>query len=232
MDFESLCERVLEEVAPYTMVAAPPLRFTIVCALDAIEQGLPGDIVECGTWLGGCSFAMLLAQRYRYGKILKPVWMCDSFDGLEPATVRDGPLALAWQADTESPNYVDNCRAPLDRVMAASAAFGFSEAECKIVPGWFADTLPTIAPKLATEGIALLRVDCDWYEPVLLTLETLAGAVCDEGKVILDDYYAWDGCARATHTYLARHDLAYRIRSLDGFGAAWFEKRAARVGGL
>ena len=49
------------------------------------------------------------------------------------------------------------------------------------------------------------------------------------GVVILDDYYAWDGCARATHDFLSRHDLPYRIRDIQGGGGAYFVKRAYRV---
>ena len=39
---------------------------------------------------------MLLAQRYKYGRIVKPVWMFDSFEGLPPADDRDGPLAVQY----------------------------------------------------------------------------------------------------------------------------------------
>jgi hypothetical protein len=31
-------------------------------------------------------------------------------------------------------------------------------------------------------------------------------------KRVLDDYYAWDGAARAAHDWLSANDAAYRIR--------------------
>lgn len=39
------------------------VRQTITAAVSALEQGLEGVFIECGTWRGGCSMAMLLAQR-------------------------------------------------------------------------------------------------------------------------------------------------------------------------
>ena len=35
----------------------------------------------------------------------------DSFEGLPPAAEIDGENAIAWQADTTSPEYFDNCTA-------------------------------------------------------------------------------------------------------------------------
>jgi hypothetical protein len=58
------------------------LSKTIDLTIAAIEENRAGDLVECGTWKGGSTFAMLPAQRWRFGKILKPVWMFDSFQGL------------------------------------------------------------------------------------------------------------------------------------------------------
>jgi hypothetical protein len=214
------------------MVAPDPLAFTIDSVCRAIENNHDGVIVECGAWKGGSSFAMLLAQRYYFGRIIKPVWMFDSFEGLPPADERDGPLALNWQRDVDSPNYVDNCKAPVEQVKTAISRFGFAEGECTVVEGWFADTIPSHLSNFRENSIALLRVDCDWYEPVRYVLDALVPFVTPECRVILDDYYAWDGCARATHDFLSSGDHSYRIRSVTGFGSAWFEKRAARLGPL
>lgn len=158
--------------------------------------------------------------------------MFDSFQGLPSVDERDGPLALQYQQETDAPGYFDNCRAPLEKVQAAIEDFGFSSTEAIVVPGWFQDTIPPHLPSLEKSRIAVLRVDCDWYEPVLYVLQNLAHLVSDGGAIILDDYYAWDGCARATHDYLSRHALSWRIRSMDKFYGAWMIKRAHRTGDL
>ena len=46
--------------------------------------------------------------------------------------------------------------------------------------------------------------------------------------MIVDDYYAWDGCTRTTHDYLSRYDLPYRLREVAGGVGAWFVKQAYR----
>ena len=225
---EALAKRIIGEVRPYTMVPDENLTVTIGLVLDAIESGRTGDIVECGAWFGGSSFAMLLAQRYAFGRIVKPVWMFDSFEGLPKAETRDGQMALQYQAATDAPGYLDNCRAPLDQVQEAARKFGFSDDEAIIVPGWFEETLPRHVPKLSELGISVLRIDCDWYAPVSLVLDQLAQLVPEEGAIILDDYFAWDGCARATHDFLSRNDLCWRVRSMDRFTGAWIVKRLFR----
>src|SRR5262249_31879835 len=77
-----------------------------------------------------------------------------------------------------------------------------------------------------SDGLAIpLRIDCDWYEPVHRVLVHLVPLVNEECPIILDDYYAWDGCARATHDYLSQNDLSWRVRSMDRFDGAWMIKR-------
>ena len=222
--YPSLIERVMPEIRPYSMVPDDAIAFAITQCLDAIAEDLPGDIVECGTWRGGASFAMLLAQRYHLGRIVKPVWMLDSFDGLPPADPeRDGPTAVSWQKLPPEQNY-DNCRATLPEVQAAVDRFGFREYEAIVTPGWFAQTLPRIEPELRERSISLLRIDCDWYEPVLHVLTQLGPLVSNGAVIILDDYFSWRGCARATHEFLAAAAAPYRIHSLRTLHNAYLFK--------
>lgn len=228
MEHEQLYLRVINEVRAYTMVPPENLVVTMRLAIEAIEAGRLGDFIECGTWMGGSSFAMLLVQRFLYGKILKPVWMFDSFQGLPKADERDGPLSFKYQSEPEATGYFDNCTAQLDKVQAARVGFGFTGDEAIIVPGWFNETIPVHRLDLSNRRISVLRVDCDWYEPVRYVLNELTPFVSNEGAIILDDYYAWDGCARATHDFLSTNSFSWRIRSMDKFYGAWMVKRPHR----
>ena len=221
---------VLKQSMPLSMAPEVDVRFTAEQALAVIERDVPGVFVECGVWRGGCSAAMLLAQREGRGEVTRKTYLLDSFEGLPPATDRDGPKALAWQANTTAPNYYDNCTASLDEVRTAMVALDLPPDSWELVPGWFDDTVPAVARRLESEGIALLRLDGDWYDSTAVCLEHLVPLVGDEGVVIIDDYYAWDGCARATHDFLSRHDLSYRIRSIHGGVGAFFVKRPHRTG--
>src|SRR5687768_9472746 len=172
---------------------------------------------------------MLLAQQDRYGTVRRRALMLDSFQGLPAVTDRDGPLARAWQANTTSPTYYDNCRASLADVHADMQALNLPAGSWELVPGWFEATVPSLADRLRAEGIALLRLDGDWYESTMVCLEHLTPLVAEEGVIIVDDYYAWDGCARAVHDYLSRQDLPYRIRGIPDGAGAFMIKRAART---
>jgi len=69
--------------------------------------------------------------------------------------------------------------------------------------------------------ISLLRLDGDWYKSIKCCLDELAAQVVPGGVIILDDYYAWEGCARATHDYLAEIKSPLRIREGEGGGTAY-----------
>lgn len=225
-------ESVIKKVRPYSMVPDENLIKTMSLVVRSIEERHAGVLVECGTWMGGSSFAMLLIQQEIYGEIIKPIWMFDSFQGLPDADERDGPMAIEYQKNKDAPGYLDNCTAPLGKVRAAITELGFSDDEAIVVPGWFNDTLPVHVARLSRDKISVLRIDCDWYDPVLFVLNKLAPSVSEEGAIILDDYYAWDGCARATHDYLSANQLSWRIRSMDNFYGAWMINRAHRKDSL
>lgn len=219
---QALIDRVIAEVAPYTMVKPEGLECTIRLTLSAINAGIPGDLIECGTWLGGCSFAMLLAQRYAFGEIMRPVWMFDSFEGLPPAGPNDGQRAKDWQANANnSPKHYNNCSASLDEMLQGANALGVADY---VMPmeGWFNETLQLAAPDIGK--IALLRLDGDWYESVKVCLDQLAGLVSEGAPIIVDDYFAWRGATLATHEYLAKNQLPWRIRSTPKNMCAWMLK--------
>jgi hypothetical protein len=222
-NLDGIVDRVIAEVRPYTMVPDEGLRATIILTLQTIASDVPGDLVECGTWLGGSSFAMLLAQRYAFGEIKRPVWMYDSFQGMGEPSEADGANARRWKdyqlSGEPDRDGWDYCVAPIDKVHRALDHLGLKGDAC-IIGGWFHETIHRVTPS----QIAVLRVDCDWYDPVKLVLEQLEPLVPDYGVIILDDYCAWAGCVLATHEYLAKHRLAWPIHSLPGEAGAWLFK--------
>ena len=167
---------------------------------------VPGCVIECGVWRGGMSAAI--------AEVLGPdreYFLFDSFEGLPPATEMDGESAKAWQQDTQSPYYYDNCRAPAE---FAERAMRLSRMpRYRLVKGWFDETIPKFVPP---SPIAVLRLDGDWYESTLVVLESLFKYLAPEGVVIVDDYYAWDGCSRAVHDFLSKHHLKARVTQKYG----------------
>jgi len=186
---------------PYTMV--PWGDFAINLELAEEIRCVPGTIVECGVWRGGMSAAI--------AKVLGPTrsyYLFDSFEGLPQAMEIDGPAALAWQSDKSGAYYHDNCSAPETFAIEAMAMSGAMAPH--IVKGWFERTLGNFEDK---EGIALLRLDADWYDSTRLCLEMLFDKIVPGGLIIIDDYYVWDGCSRAVHDFLSRRNAMERIRT-------------------
>jgi O-methyltransferase len=198
-------EHIYSKYSSYTMLARSSYVKNLSLAYQ--HRHVEGCVVECGVWRGGMIAGM--------ADVLGPTRdyvLCDSFKGLPAAKSIDGSAALAWQADKTGPNYHDNCaatRADAEEVMRMSKA---SPTRVHFVQGWFDRTLPDFK---APGPIALLRLDGDWYESTMSCLQHLYKQMARDGLVIIDDYYTWDGCARAVHDYLSREQLSLRIRQWE-----------------
>jgi len=219
--------KIIKAVLPLTMVHETGIEFIIHETVRLIQDEVPGAIVECGVWRGGCSIACLLAQRAAFGRVVRPVYLLDSFEGLPQATAKDGPLALSWQQGEVPETFLDNCRAAEGEVQQALQKLDFGTDDAIVIKGWFKDTLARTAEEVKG-GIALLRLDADWYDSTMECLVALEPLASEGATVIVDDYYAWDGCARAVHDYFSRRELSYRIKSLPYNFGMFFTKRRYR----
>jgi hypothetical protein len=182
-----------------------------ICASLAPPNGC---VVECGVWRGGMSAAIAdtLPGRLHF--------LFDSFEGLPPADPSlDGKAAVDFQSNKNHPFFHENNRA--ERSYAERAMSMSSAREYRLVEGWFKDTLAGFEPP---EPIAVLRLDGDWYESTMQCLTALYPYVLPQGVVIIDDYYAWDGCCRALYDFFSLNKVAERIHEESGI--AYFKKRA------
>ncbi len=171
-------------------------RYISNLALVWTFRRTPGCVVECGVWRGGmiAGIADVLGPDRHY-------FLFDSFEGLPPAREIDGKQAIAWQNDADLQKSGKNCTASEEEAGAAmkrSRATSYS-----LVKGWFNVTVPSFN---FPSPIAVLRLDGDWYDSTRVCLENLFPRVADGGVVIIDDYYAWNGCARAVNEFISRVD--------------------------
>jgi O-methyltransferase len=184
--------QIYRKFRTYTMIHEA--RYVANLELSARFPEVSGCVVECGVWRGGMSAGMaeVLGANRQY-------FLFDSFEGLPPAREEiDGAAAVAWQRNTRSPTYYNNCSATEEdaaTAMKLSGATSFS-----LIKGWFNETLPRFTPP---SPIAVLRLDGDWYDSTRVCLENLYPHVAPGGIVIIDDYYNWDGCARAVNEFIA-----------------------------
>lgn len=196
--------RMYKKYSAFTMAPAKLFWFNLLI-VDEVRH-VNGCVIECGVWRGGMSAAI--------AEVLGPdreYFLFDSFEGLPPATAMDGQKAVAWQQDTQGVYYFDNCRAPVE--LAEKAMLMSTVPMYKIVKGWFDKTLEGFVPPCP---IAVLRVDGDWYNSTMVVFDRLFKFMADDGIIIVDDYYTWDGCSRAVHDFLSRCKSTARITQRYG----------------
>jgi len=185
----------------FTMI--PKLLYYANLDLCNTFKSIPGAVVECGTWKGGmiAGIAEVLGPDRNY-------FLFDSYEGLPDATEKDGKSAFDYQQNKNSPGYYDNCKASQQSAIDAMRLSGAKNV--KITKGWFNETLPKQQFK---NGIAILRMDADWYDSTMDILTNLFPQMNKGGVIIIDDYYHWEGCTRAVHDYLSKHECAEAITS-------------------
>jgi hypothetical protein len=183
--------------------------------LNAMEQLLkqvvaakvPGDVVECGVWRGGCSIFMRGVLK-ALGDEQRTVWLYDSFEGLpKPVDSTDCDLSM----------YTGYLGVSLDQVQSNFRLFDLLDERVKFVKGWFRDTLPASE----VSQIAVLRLDGDMYESTMDALNALYGKVSPGGYVVIDDYGAIHQCQRAVNDFRAKQGINSHIFLIDWTGAYW-----------
>ncbi|MBI3825241.1 MAG: class I SAM-dependent methyltransferase [Candidatus Rokubacteria bacterium] len=197
-------------VAPFTGVDVPRLRDLWRLSRKADERGLPGALVQCGTWNGGSAGVIARASR----RSARPLWLFDSFEGFPAPTPGDkGGSGL----------HAGDWRGTPSAVAEVMRRLGVDARRLRVRPGWFKDTLPAAREEIGP--IALLSIDADLYQSVKESLQYLYDLVVPGGYVVLDDYGFWPGCRRAVYEFFVERDITPALVQSDVTGA-WFEKPA------
>lgn len=192
--------QLYDKYKDHTMVWEPWFWDNLDLCLRHHKPGM--SVVECGVWKGGMMGAIAEALADESASY----HLFDSFEGLPDPQPVDGQAALDWQKDTGSASYYNNCKADLEdaqRAMSLAGAINVTYHK-----GWYDDTLKGFE---SDAPLSILRLDSDWYASTLQCLEALYPMVAPGGVIIVDDYYVWDGCAKAVHDYLSKNSLSERI---------------------
>jgi len=141
---------------------------------------------------------------------------------LPEPTEKDGKSAITYSGGRKDGKLatINQCRAGLagvrhlilDKIKVPEALVHFHL-------GWFQNTVPTDAEKLGS--IALLRLDGDWYDSTMICLEHLYPLLSPGGIIVIDDYFAWEGCKKATDEYRLKHQINCPIEKIDMDAAYW-----------
>jgi O-methyltransferase len=174
----------------------------LALAIDA--ERIPGAVLECGVLDGGTA-ALIAAST----AAPRTVHLFDAWRGLPKSTAPDGPDAAKWVGDV-----VGSPR----RVREILARLRVDSARIHVHRGWFHETFPQARREIAQ--VALLHVDCDFYEPTKLSLETWLPLLAPGAFVQVDDYASFQGCRQAVDECLAV--LGVTLERFGDRGAAYF----------
>lgn len=215
---------IISRTKPFTLTS--PARVAALC--DAItyivRNSLAGAIVECGVWRGGSMMAAAL-RLLQLGVDDRDLYLYDTFQGMTAPTMIDReifsgrPAATRMEKEKPSPN--DLRAVSVDSVRANIVGTGYPEAKVHCIVGPVEETLPMHSPP---EGIALLRLDTDFYESTKHELIHLYHRVVAGGVLLLDDYGHFEGARLATDEFLAglpRTPLLARIDYSGRLAVIW-----------
>lgn len=151
------------------------------------NDGIQGDIVECGVWRGG---NIILARFYCPDRVC---WLFDTFEGManrsEWDVGRSGIKIDVGKSAVSVEEVTENLR----------VTGTFDASKLRFVKGAVEDTL--LDERNLPDKIALLRLDTDWYQSTKIELEILWPRLVSGGILIVDDYGHWLGARKAVDEY-------------------------------
>ncbi|MFI0431904.1 MAG: PqqD family peptide modification chaperone [Candidatus Nanopelagicales bacterium] len=192
-----------------TMIGLHRMRNIRDLVTSVIQEGVPGDLMECGVWRGGATIFMRgLLRAYQVDD--RRVWAADSFQGLPTAKTAQFPLDAEWEPAA------GRLAVPLEAVRRNFAAFDLLDDQVQFLPGWFSESLPA-AP---IEQLAVLRLDGDLQESTRDALVHLYDQVAPGGFVIIDDF-VFESCRTAVLEFRTERGITDPIQHADWTGVWW-----------
>jgi len=184
-----------------TYLSDARLANIIYCLNDIRANKKEGLIIEAGCALGGSS---ILISKVKNKEDAFKVY--DVFDMIPPPTEEDGiEVHKRYKNISEGKStglggdlyygYEDNL---FNKVVTNFKKFKIDLELNKIqlIKGLVQETLKVENP------VVFVHIDVDWYDPVKVSLERTWPYLVQGGHIILDDYFDWGGCKKATDEFL------------------------------
>jgi len=202
-DLDDDIAEIVAKVRRQTLTSAPRIAALCDAVAYIVENGIEGDIVECGVWRGGSMMAAAL-QLQAKGDTSRDLYLFDTYTGMtepgeadEPSPYDGYSIHKRWRILNRAGK--EWAGIPVEVVRANLETTGYPNERFHLVPGKVEDTLPGAAP----EKIALLRLDTDWYASTKHELETLYPRLAEGGVLIIDDWGHYAGARKAVEEYFA-----------------------------
>ena len=180
------------------MVSIEALYDLYLSVLYVEQMKIPGAICEIGTWRGGSLALSLLSDSSNTRNVIgfdtfqgHPIPKEDETD-IRGDSMRDRYLQVQ-KSKNENWAFADfnECRNFLIEMANGH------KSRINLIKGDFTKSYTQIFDST----LAILRIDCDWYEPSIIALEKLYPRLSPGGILILDDFGHHSGQKKAFYEY-------------------------------
>jgi len=196
--------KLILDVRPYALMTYPRLAKMYEITTHLEREKIDGSFVECGVCNGGSAGIIAKVAEHNPNR---HTWLFDSWEGLPEPTEDDitftgivGQKGIALGSEERVKELIFK-------------KLELNNNKVHLVKGWFNDTIPLRKKKIGK--IALLHLDCDWYESVKFCLEELYDSVVKGGFIVIDDYGYWKGCKKAVDEFVEARNLKIELVRID-----------------
>jgi len=178
-------------------------------------NNIEGDIIETGCGLGGSAICIAF-----YKKESKNFNIYDIFDMIPEPTDKDGAdVHDRYRIIKEGKSkgiegdiyygYKDNL---FEEVKKNFNSYYIKPENNNInfIKGLYKDTL------FITRPVSFAHIDCDFYDPVMNSLNQIVPNLCINGILVIDDYYCWSGAKKAVDDYFQVIKSKYKFNKVAG----------------
>jgi O-methyltransferase len=199
-----------------------------------LDNNIEGSIVECGVEQG--TYEDIIIKYLVEKNEVRDIYMYDTFDGLTKPTLHDYTCNTAYLYQMNNNQVVnewnkkkkynnktsDWCSFPLEQLQNKLNRYNYKKEKLHYIVGDVMETLNN--PNNIPDKIAILRLDTDFYDSTKFELHKLYNKVVENGLIIVDDYYHWNGQKLAVDEYLKYINKIVEIKSLPNKRTASFIK--------
>jgi len=178
------------------------------------REGIDGNFVECGVWNGGSAGIVAAAVKDNKNRHF---WLFDSWS--EEITTLLTKDDISFKGETAQERLLFGSEEKAKELIFKKLKL--NKNRIHFVKGWFHDTIPHV--KKDVGNIALLHLDCDWYESIRICLEELYDSITPCGFTFVNGYHYWMGCKKAVDQFIEKRNLKLELIATD-FGAIYFQK--------
>jgi O-methyltransferase len=180
----------------YSMANKSEVQFTHDILYST--RHVKGDIAEFGVWKGG--MAMWMKNLMNYYSIPKNLYLFDTFG--------EFPSSDQNKKDSEIHPITEYLFASEYNIIDNFKKFNLLDDNVKFLVGEFQETVPNTK----IDRLSVLRLDCDYYEPTMLILESYYKTIVKNGVIIIDDYNnPYLGCKQAVDDFRKKYNIKNKI---------------------